>query len=69
MENLSKFCTCTNTKCSLHPTNHDKGCAPCIGKHLKSKKVPGCFFDLLENGGERQSESFAEFARLVQANQ
>ena len=24
------FCTCTDLACPCHPSNHDKGCAPCI---------------------------------------
>ena len=45
MENNSKFCTCTNYQCPLHPTKHDQGCTPCISKNLKLKEIPNCFFN------------------------
>ena len=48
MENLSTFCSCTNLACPLHPTKHDKGCAPCIQKNLRLKEMPNCFFNLVE---------------------
>ena len=32
MDNLSGFCTCSNFDCPLHPTKHNKGCAPCAQK-------------------------------------
>ena len=32
---MNTICTCKNTKCPLHPDNHDKGCTPCISKNLK----------------------------------
>ena len=39
MKNLSPFCTCKKLDCPLHPTKHDKGCAPCIAKNLKTKET------------------------------
>ena len=42
MEN--HFCSCTDTKCQMHPTNHNKGCDPCIIDNLERKKMPACFF-------------------------
>lgn len=66
MANLSKFCTCTNYKCKLHPRNHDKGCAPCIEKNLKTKEMPSCYFNLFENADKRTSDSFEAFCELVQ---
>ena len=30
MCNISTFCTCKDSSCPFHPTNHDKGCAPYI---------------------------------------
>ena len=35
MGNEAKFCTCTDLKCPNHPTNHDKGCTPCITEKEK----------------------------------
>lgn len=44
---MNEICTCTKAKCPLHPFNHDKGCTPCIGKNLKLREVPNCFFQLV----------------------
>lgn len=68
MADLSGFCTCTNLACPLHPTKHDKGCAPCIQKNLKLKEIPNCFFNLVENAGHRDGDSFMDFAALVLEN-
>ncbi len=38
------FCTCEDTNCPLHPSNHDKGCNLCIAKNLKKGEMPTCFF-------------------------
>lgn len=65
MANLSKFCTCQNLECPLHPTKHDKGCAPCIAKNLKLNEMPNCFFNKLENSANRKGDSFADFADIV----
>ena len=67
MSNLSPFCTCKNMKCPLHPTKHDKGCAPCISKNLKLSEVPNCFFDKVEGSEKRSGDSFADFADCVRA--
>ena len=40
--NFSKFCTCKNLDCPLHPTKHDRGCAPCIAKNLKLREGIPC---------------------------
>ena len=65
MNNLSKFCTCKNLECPLHPTKHEKGCAPCIGKNLRLHEIPNCFFNLIENAELRSGDSFEDFAKLV----
>ena len=31
----SHFCTCQNTACRCHPSNHDQGCDLCIQKELR----------------------------------
>lgn len=51
--NLSPFCTCNNTDCPLHPTRHNKGCAPCIAKNLKLQEIPNCFFQKVEGNETR----------------
>ena len=68
MANLSVFCTCKNTKCPLHPMNHDKGCAPCIGKNLKLDEIPDCFFGKIKDSEKRRGDSFADFADCVRIN-
>ena len=65
MDNLSKFCTCTDLECPMHPTNHDKGCAPCIAKNLKLREIPSCFFNEADNGAEHDSFFFEDFAKAV----
>lgn len=65
MENLSHFCTCKNFECPLHPTKHEKGCAPCIIKNLKLREIPNCFFDLTGKAAWRRGDSLKDFARLV----
>lgn len=65
MENVSPFCSCTNRACPLHPTKHDKGCAPCIQKNLRLKEMPNCFFHLVEGTEGRANDSFETFAEAV----
>lgn len=68
MENISRFCTCKNLNCPLHPTKHDKGCAPCISKNLNQREIPNCFFDLIENTEDRKGDSFEDFADIISSN-
>ncbi|ERI05105.1 hypothetical protein HMPREF9069_01027 [Atopobium sp. oral taxon 810 str. F0209] len=49
----------------MHPSNHDKGCVPCIAKNLKEKEIPSCFFNLVGDAAEESSFFFEDFARLV----
>ena len=65
MDNLSKFCTCKNMACPLHPTKHNKGCAPCIQENLKLKDIPNCFFNLVDGMELRIGDSFEDFANLI----
>ena len=65
MKNLSPFCTCTDLKCPLHPTNHERGCAPCIANNLKSGEIPSCFFKKLGDGVRPEAYYFEDFARAV----
>jgi hypothetical protein len=44
---MNIICTCTNIECQLHPSNHNKGCTPCISKNLKLQEIPNCFFKLV----------------------
>ena len=52
--------------CPLHPTKHDKGCAPCISKNLKLNEMPNCFFNKVVGSEKRTGDSFADFAEIVQ---
>lgn len=65
MENLSKFCTCGKTDCPMHPTNHNRGCAPCIAANLKTNDIPTCFFNKVEGSENRKGDSFEDFAKAV----
>lgn len=68
MGELSKFCTCTDLACPLHPTNHDKGCGPCVAKNMKDKEIPSCFFKLVDADYKGGSYYFEDFAKLVNEN-
>jgi len=63
--NSASFCTCTDHTCPLHPTNHDKGCAPCIAKNLKEKEIPSCFFHEVAPDKKEGTYLFEDFARAV----
>lgn len=66
MKNLSKFCTCTDLKCPMHPTNHDKGCSPCINNNLKTGEIPSCFFKAVEGENKHVGEYYyRDFADAV----
>lgn len=59
------FCTCTDTKCPCHPSNHNKGCTLCIAKNLEQREIPSCFFHAA--GGEKPTPDwyFEDFAALI----
>ena len=61
------FCTCTDTKCPCHPSNHDKGCTLCVAKNLQQREIPSCFFHAA--GGEKPTPDwhFEDFAALIDA--
>lgn len=65
MNNPSPFCTCKDLKCPFHPTNHDKGCAPCIAKNLKQGEIPSCFFNSLDNTENVTGYTYNDFADAV----
>ena len=62
---MDHFCTCTNTACRCHPSNHDKGCTLCIEKELRKLEIPACFFNLIAPGESIQDCSLEAFARWV----
>lgn len=63
------FCTCANQACGRNPANHDQGCTPCIELNLALKKIPSCFFNIVDPSGMHKGFDFAEFARIVAENQ
>ena len=65
MKDLSPFCTCTDLDCPLHPTRHEKGCAPCIAKNLRQNEIPSCFFNKLGREKKTSAYSFEDFATEV----
>lgn len=65
MENRSRFCTCADHDCPLHPANHADGCSPCIQKNLKRREIPNCFFNLVAGSESRSGHSLEVFARLI----
>lgn len=65
MDQPVSFCTCTDLSCPLHPTNHNKGCAPCISKNLRLREIPSCFFNSLGEHPPLNSYFYEDFARLV----
>lgn len=66
--NLSEFCTCKDTNCPLHPSNHDKGCSLCIAKNLKLGEIPNCFFNLVDKDNKSAGYKFIDFAKCVLEN-
>ena len=62
---LGNFCTCENLNCPLHPSRHNKGCAPCISKNLKLREIPNCFFNMIDNAKNRTGDTFEYFAKLL----
>lgn len=60
----SAYCTCTDHKCPLHPSNHDMGCTPCVRKNQNQQEIPSCFFRLISD--ERPAGyTFEHFADMV----
>ena len=67
-KDLSPLCTCKDLSCPFHPTNHDRGCAPCIAKNLKRREIPSCFFHLAEKEHVGDGYGFEDFAESVLRN-
>ncbi len=61
------FCTCTDTKCPFHPTNHTHGCTPCIAKNLREGEIPSCFFNAIDHPKTTGEWHYEDFAALVNA--
>ncbi len=65
---MNMHCTCKDTKCPNHPSNHDNGCTLCIIKNLKRKEIPSCFFNMLDGAENVTGYGFEDFAKLVLQN-
>lgn len=50
---MTHFCTCQNTACRCHPSNHSQGCDLCIQKELRKGEIPSCFFNLVIRPGRQ----------------
>lgn len=61
--NTSPFCTCTDTRCPNHPTQHGEGCSRCIRKCLSQGEIPGCFFNAIDAEHRPDDYKYADFAR------
>ena len=59
------FCTCKDFACPCHPSNHDKGCTPCILKNRRQKEIPACFFKDIECQKPTDGWRYEDFAELV----
>ena len=60
------FCTCVDSACPNHPSNHGKGCNPCVASCKAKREIPVCFFRKFQDDMSRDQDfSFAGFARFV----
>lgn len=58
-EKNSSKCTCTYSSCSRRGL-----CCECVAYHLKSRQLPGCFFNAAaERTYDRSFEHFAELVK------
>ena len=63
---MPHFCTCQNTACRCHPSNHGQGGDLCIQKELRKGEIPSCFFNLVIRPGETVEDcTIQAFARRV----
>lgn len=65
MDQLSPFCSCTDQACPYHPSNHGRGCTPCIAKNLAEHEIPSCLWNLVDTAKDQPSYSIRAFAELV----
>ena len=62
---VGDLCTCTDKACPFHPSNHDKGCTPCIAKCLSEREVPSCMFNMVGRSARCSGYRFEDFALSV----
>ncbi len=65
MDCKGSFCTCMDLACPCHPTNHERGCTPCIAKCRKARELPSCFFNMLDLKEKPKGYRFEDFSKLV----
>lgn len=66
MTNTIPFCTCGDTSCPNHPSNHDQGCTLCIAKNLRLGEIPSCFFSKADPDYHGPGYLMEDFASLMQ---
>lgn len=65
MPSAKEFCTCRDTKCPNHPTNHTRGCELCVSKCLCAGEIPSCFFRAVGNIDDAEGYTYKDFAAFV----
>ena len=58
-------CTCRDTACPNHPSNHDQGCTLCIAKNRKQGEIPVCFFNEVGRPEGMKDYFYHDFAECV----
>lgn len=59
------MCTCGDTACPNHPTNHSDGCTRCIKKNLELGEIPSCFFNAQKGPKRGKAYFYRDFAETV----
>ena len=63
---MTHFCTCQNTACRCHPSNHSQGCDLCIQKRAAQRRDPQLLFQSGDPARETVEDcTMAAFARRV----
>lgn len=62
----ARMCSCPDTSCPMHPSNHDMGCTLCVAKNLKLGEIPTCFFSNIPAEKPTSGWKVSDFARLVE---
>lgn len=59
------FCTCTDTACPMHPSNHNDGCTRCVAKNLARGEIPSCFFKKTGKPKKGDGWHFEDFVKTM----
>lgn len=65
MRTAKDFCSCRDTKCPRHPTNHEHGCDLCIRKCIHDGEIPSCFFNEVGSAADAPGYTYKDFAEMV----